>query len=81
MMAEAINITKNEDAVTRLKLLLEKAEKGEISDYVCIWLGREGVQGYSHSYRSNVRLRLLGLLFVMLQSLSQYVELESQNDN
>lgn len=53
-----------EDLVARLENILSLAKEGKITDYLMVYLDKDG-PGFSHSYRMDKQLKILGLLNVM----------------
>lgn len=63
----------NGDVHARLKRILDRTSRGEITDFAMVYLTTTG-PGFSHSYRHAKRMSLVGALELLKHELCQMLE-------
>ena len=67
----------DKDVVTRLRAILDDAEKGNVSDFAMVFLKPDG-PCFSHSYRLDKRIQMIGCLEVLKSDLVSRIDTEGE---
>jgi hypothetical protein len=66
----------SDDLVPKLEKLLDLAKQNRISNFVSIYFDSESCPCYSMSYRDKDRLKIVGLLGVMIDYFNKFFQVD-----